>query len=161
MCEDVYGVFMKNLQTLAAKCLDLAKSEHLVLEPFVVGGKMDVAAINEKTSSPTACDFKNAWGTLVNDDEIRKNFEERFNIPKYDFLSLFFDKTFADHGETFSSISLCRDKVCEISAARALARPLKNAETREDAIAKTRSVIQSLGGDLPPTLGLLFSAHAL
>ena len=56
--------------------------------------------------------------------------------------------------------TVSRDKVCELTAARAVTRPLKPAyekrlaETRADAIQKSKGIVNTLSGELPPRLGV-------
>ena len=49
-------------------------------------------------------------------------------------------------------LATCRDKVCELCMAKAVARPV---EKKKDAVAKARSNIQQWEGNLPPPLHML------
>ena len=120
---------------------------------------MDLAGINERTYSSNANSFKSAWTPLISDDAARSSFQERFNIPKYSHFEAVFTEVNQVNANTFKAIGLCRSKVCEISAARPLARPLKKDEKRGDVVAKTKTIVDSLGGELPAGLGLLFFAE--
>ena len=66
-----------------------------------------------------------------------------------------------DADVTEERFNMSRDKVCEISAARAMVRPLTSKETsRADAVTKCRQTIASLGGSLPAVLSIALAKLA-
>ena len=53
---------------------------------------------------------------------------------------------------------IVRDKVCELTMARALCRPLKDKEPRITAIDKSEAVVKTLEGQLPTNLQKLIDS---
>ena len=110
-----------------------------------------------------AAQLKNEWTVLAGQKNLEDEFLEVFIHTGGGNLKYFQDSLDevakdADYDEILQLYGKCREKVCEMSACRALTKKLKEGETRKSAILKNKAMVRELGGTLPPRLGLLVAA---
>ena len=122
---------------------------HLAVDNSLVFGKVNCKDAQE---------LKQAWSPVVNMWAAMEDAMTEINIPKIKFVQLDKAKRACCYEEAAANYNLVRNRICDISAARALARPETSTENRQAMIQKARAVIDKLGGTLGTCIGLVFSA---
>ena len=123
----------------------------------------DAESIMKIVGGKPALELKASWLTLVNQRALEEEFLGNFlDAQGLEYLNLIVEKTASscDYDSTVEKYERCRDKVCEMSACRALFKKPKSEETRKSMADKAQAIIKDLGGVLPARLGCLLTAAA-
>ena len=100
--------------------------------------------------------FKDKWATSVNSSAALADWNTWFCPDNYS--DIFQWETVVEQSEYESfedCYILCRDKVCEMVACRAMARPDSKEEPRTVMVRKAKAMIDELEGVAPPELCLM------
>ena len=101
-------------------------------------------------NSGTASSLKEARGPLVNSRKFADDAVAVFQCERF-----FYCKAVADGTECFdASYSISCNKVCEITAIRALVRTEPDGESRKILCDRAKKTVESLQGSIPPQLQL-------
>ena len=148
-CQSIYELHWASVEKFLKKCHEIAVSPKLQLDAFYATDDLNVAEINSVTNSQLAMDYKAAWTPLVNAATARDRFFSEVDVPKYKpAVETALNKVEEKYSHADAQYAVCKHKICELVAARALARPLKDSE-RKKAAKKASSIIATLDGELP------------
>ena len=118
------------------------------------GKEQEVLAV---VNSTAATEMRTHWGTLVNLKEGLRTFLDTFPVPRFNYVQDALDRVNKDLG--FNAIdaqyAVVRDRICELSAGRAWARPRGRDEAEAAVLAKAVNTVKLLEGTLPATLAEL------
>ena len=118
----------------------------------------DVEKLMAAINSPWASRFKESWTAFVTEHQLLRELLQQ--MEKYGDASPATPTASEVETQVESAYAQCRDKVCEIVAARAMFKPLlssgEKAETRLALVQKAARQTRTLGGRLQPKLHLRF-----
>ena len=130
----------------------LAISEGIVFGEELAMDDIPDKEVLDKINSVASASLKLKWVMLVNSRQALLDQKEIFRAEKYNYLSVSPDDA---HSKDFEdTYAIVRDKICEITAIRALARPVPEGETRCTLCEKASETITQLDGNLDAKLGM-------
>ena len=157
--KELLCAMLDSIAILASTAGDLADDVNLSLAKHWDSGGNDGAGILTVLNSQHAQVLREAWTPLINEKNAITFLLTQLIAEKYGFLNdaiakVKEEKPFAEMDKNFERV---RDKVCELSAAKAFSRPLRQSETRSEVVKVALETVEKLEGILPPKLALLIS----
>ena len=107
-----------------------------------------------QVNSEKAAELKQHWGVVVNLHAQLKSATSAVDVEAYKFLDVTEAQRAAKVEEVLAAYAGPRDKVGEIAAARALARPVPSGQSRKSIVDKVLSTVAALDAQLSPQLRL-------
>ena len=102
--------------------------------------------------------LKSAWTALVNARAAWVRGIETVRTEKFSYLDVDALESSRDFDNIMSHYECARNKICEITAARALVRPIPTDQTRAALVRKAKDTIEALEGKASPSLSIMMQA---
>ncbi len=157
---ELYSGLLERSSTLLDDCHPAAKKPELDFSTVWADTNatpVDADAMLVITNSSEANDLTQYWVPLVNHPQLIRFVLDAIQIPKFVTTDAAIKGVHeANHMDDLATrFAVCRDKVAELCAVKALYRPRKKDETRTAIVEKALATVDKLEGSLSPKLELL------
>ena len=113
-----------------------------------------------QVNSAAATTLKASWTPLVNYKVAFAAFGDMLALPRFESFKEALEKSATAMDTFLEKYAIARNKICEVTVARTLSRPIPAGETLEKFLQTAKTSVDILGGNegLPPALNMRYKA---